>query len=176
MLPMTLIARRPKYLSKCRWSLEWAKVNSKYANQKPTCDFLAIGNGIFCPVTVCEIFTVECAWPWPCLLEWTEVEGKYANRKVTCDFLCVSNSNVCPICHRLRDNQVWKYSRFESLTLKMKSRSLTIWMKTGWRTYPANVQAFAKTGISRYSHLFAVHNRIFDDGRTYIRTKMTPFN
>ena len=49
----------------------------------------------------------------------------------------IGNSNVCPICHRLRDNYVWtsQCTQFESFTFKMRSRTLTIWMKIGKRTF-----------------------------------------
>ena len=119
------------------------------------------------------------AWPWP--LKWVNIGCKYANQKATHDVLGVDNSNFCPICYRLLDLNIWPWK---------SSRSLTIWMKLGRRTYFVNTYISAKIGTSRFSRLFpAIFRRenvqTFGrtDGRKYGRThthnlydSITPFN
>ena len=43
-------------------------------------------------------------------------------------------------------------------------------MKIGVRTYLVNMRTFAKIVASRFSCLFALHNRIFRDERTHAHT------
>ena len=96
-----------------------------------------------------------------------KVKCKCDNRKVTCNFLCLHYYNVCPVCHRFARYSLWtsQCTRFESLTLKMRSRTLTIWMKINVRIYFFDLHKWAKIGASRPSRLFPV---TFRDGCTYI--------
>ena len=60
---------------------------------------------------------------------------------------------------------------FESLTLKMRSRSLTILMKISVQTYLVDMPMFVKTDMSRPNHSFSV---TFRDVHTYTTVCMPP--
>ena len=79
----------------------------------------------------------------------------------------------------LWDNLVWT-SQCNHRPWKLKSRTLTIWMKIGRRRYLVNMHMYEKKGASRCSRLFTVHtvNCTFCDGRTHVqmyeRTNIRP--
>ena len=59
--------------------------------------------------------------------------------------------------------------------LKWRLMMLTIWMKIVRRAYFFSIHMFAEIGAPRSSRLFAVHNRIFRNWRTYGRTDAHTF-
>ena len=144
---------------------------------------------------ICKMLSIPMCMSLTQIFRMGQGRCKYANRKATWNFLFVGNSYVWPICYRLRDNQVWTYecNRFEYMTLKWKSRTLTIRMKIVRRTYLVNLHTCARQSAyvcrsicirvqvnlhtcaeinasRRFSRLFAVHNRTFRVGRSDKRT------
>ena len=90
-------------------------------------------------VTLCEIFTVELYVTL--ILKYDMIKCKYANRKATCNFLCVGNFPSVIVC------ETSQCTRFETLTFKFRSRTLTIWIKISERNYFFNEHMYAKSGV-----------------------------
>ena len=127
----------------------------------------------------------KCArlWPWQCPwpLELAKVKYKWANSKSLIRLSIFGKGNVCPTFHRLRDNHVFtsKYTRFETLALKVKAKGADDRTKIGFQKVSCR-HAYVRKKMALLDPAFFRSTKSYISWHTHARTsilraRITPF-